>query len=91
MRKMDMRRCYLYLRTLEHRLQMVEDQQTHQVPESAEGLAQIACFMGYDGEKAFENGLTQVLETVQGHYARLFEREPELTDVHGNVAYNIIA
>src|ERR1019366_8323359 len=25
----DLRRCYIYLRTLEHRLQMVDDQQTH--------------------------------------------------------------
>src|SRR6202012_2588580 len=28
----DMTRCYVYLRTLEHRLQMIEDQQTHKVP-----------------------------------------------------------
>ena len=47
----DMRRCYIYLRTLEHRLQMVEDQQTHNVPDSDEGVAHIACFMGYDGDR----------------------------------------
>ena len=43
-------RSYVYLRTLEHRLQMVEDQQTHNVPDSDEGVAHIACFMGYDGD-----------------------------------------
>ncbi len=83
----DMRRCYIYLRTLEHRLQMVDDQQTHSLPDSDEGLAHIACFMGYDSESAFEKEFVAVLQTVQGHYARLFEREPELTDSHGNLVF----
>jgi len=83
----DMGRCYIYLRTLEHRLQMVEDQQTHSLPDSDEGLVHIACFMGYDGEAVFENEFVTVLQTVQGHYARLFEREPELTDTHGNLVF----
>ena len=83
----DLRRCYIYLRTLEHRLQMIEDQQTHKVPESDEGVAHVACFMGYDGADDFRASLTQVLQTVQGHYARLFEQEPELTDSHGNLVF----
>ena len=83
----DMRRCYIYLRTLEHRLQMIEDQQTHKIPDSEEGLAHIACFMGYDQTAAFCTAFTKVAETVQDHYARLFEREPELTDSHGNLVF----
>jgi glutamate-ammonia-ligase adenylyltransferase len=83
----DLKRCYVYLRTLEHRLQMIEDQQTHKVPESDEGVSHVACFMGYDGADSFRAGLTQVLETVQSHYARLFEREPDLTDVRGNLVF----
>ena len=83
----DMRRCYVYLRTLEHRLQMIEDQQTHKIPDSEEGLAHVACFMGYDETALFRAAFTDVLETVQGHYARLFEREPELTDSHGNLVF----
>ncbi len=39
--------AYRYLRTLEHRLQMVEDQQTHRLPEHRAELARIAVFMGY--------------------------------------------
>jgi glutamate-ammonia-ligase adenylyltransferase len=83
----DLKRCYIYLRTLEHRLQMIEDQQTHKVPESDEGVSHVARFMGYDGADNFRAGLTQVLETVQSHYARLFEREPDLTDVRGNLVF----
>jgi glutamate-ammonia-ligase adenylyltransferase len=83
----DMRRCYMYLRTLEHRLQMIEDQQTHAIPQSEEGLAHIACFMGYDEVTEFRTAFTTVAETVQAHYARLFEREPELTGERGNLVF----
>ena len=82
-----MRRSYVYLRSLEHRLQMVEDEQTHTVPRSAEGVAEIACFMGEADAGAFRERLTGVLETVQGHYAKLFERETELTDASGNLVF----
>ena len=83
----DLTRCYVYLRTLEHRLQMIEDQQTHKIPESEEGLAHAACFMGYDEVAQFRRAFIEVAETVQSHYARLFEREPELTDQSGNLVF----
>jgi glutamate-ammonia-ligase adenylyltransferase len=40
-------RAYVFLRTMEHRLQLVEEQQTHQLPTSSEELAQLARRMGY--------------------------------------------
>ena len=82
-----MRESYIYLRTLEHRLQMVEDEQTHTVPQSETGVAHIACFLGEADAGGFRSHLTGVLETVQGHYARLFEREAELTDASGNLVF----
>jgi glutamate-ammonia-ligase adenylyltransferase len=83
----DLKRDYRYLRRLEHRLQMVEDQQTHSLPRDGAGIAHIACFMGYDGADAFRAELTRVLENVQGHYARLFESEPDLTSAEGNLVF----
>jgi [glutamine synthetase] adenylyltransferase / [glutamine synthetase]-adenylyl-L-tyrosine phosphorylase len=83
----DLKRDYRYLRRLEHRLQMVEDQQTHSLPQSDAGIAHIACFMGHDSPEAFRAELTRVLENVQGHYARLFEREPDLTSSRGNLVF----
>jgi glutamate-ammonia-ligase adenylyltransferase len=83
----DLAAAYRDLRTLEHRLQMVEDQQTHSVPRSADGVAHIACFLGYADANEFRAALTETLETVQGHYAHLFEREDELTDAHGNLVF----
>ncbi len=83
----DLARCYRYLRLLEHRLQMIEDEQTHSVPKSEEGVAHIACFMGHADADGFRAALTETLETVQGHYARLFQREADLTDIHGSLVF----
>ncbi|HUO01830.1 MAG TPA: hypothetical protein VMU31_03555, partial [Rhizomicrobium sp.] len=79
--------CYRALRVLEHRLQMIEDEQTHALPKSEEGLAHVACFMGYDDVARFSADLVRTMETVQDHYARLFQREADLADVHGNLVF----
>ncbi len=84
---LDLTFAYVYLRTLEHRLQMIEDQQTHKIPDSEDGVAHIACFMGAPDAAAFRADFTAVAQTVEAHYAKLFEREPELTDVHGNLVF----
>jgi len=83
----DLGNCYRALRVLEHRLQMIEDEQTHTLPKSEEELAHVACFMGYDDVAQFSADLTRTMETVQDHYARLFQREADLTDVHGNLVF----
>ena len=73
----ELKDCYTYLRRLEHRLQMVADQQTQRLP-PAEGLDAIARFMGEDDTATFSAQVRQVLETVERHYAALFEDEAEL-------------
>jgi len=83
----ELKAAYRTLRLLEHRLQMIEDQQTHTVPRSAEEVAHVACFMGYGDARQFRDGLTSVLETVQGHYARLFESAPDLSGSGGNLVF----
>lgn len=83
----DLKRDYRFLRGLEHRLQMIEDQQTHSLPQSQDGIAHVACFMGYERAADFREDLTQVLENVQGHYARLFEHQPDLSFGRGNLVF----
>ena len=83
----ELTRAYQYLRVLEHRLQMIEDEQTHTVPKSAEGVAHIACFMGHADADDFRAALTRTLESVQSHYARLFQREADLADSHGSLVF----
>jgi glutamate-ammonia-ligase adenylyltransferase len=79
--------AYRFLRKLEHRLQMVEDEQTHTLPKAQDGVDHIAVFMGYADAAQFGAALTAILETVQDHYARLFESAPELTDTRGNLVF----
>ena len=65
--------AYEYLRRLEHRLQMVEDRQTHRMPEDEAGIARIASFMGETGAEALAQRLSAKLAMVEGHYQHVFE------------------
>ncbi len=83
----ELSEAYLFFRHLEHRLQMIEDEQTHTIPKSAEGLAHIACFAGFETVADFSAALTLRLETVTGHYGRLFEREAPLASEGGSLVF----
>jgi glutamate-ammonia-ligase adenylyltransferase len=83
----DLKRDYRYLRTLEHRLQMVEDQQTHTIPDSETGIAHIACFMGHERAADFRAEVVRILENVGSYYARLFESGPDLASAEGNLVF----
>ena len=78
---------YGFLRRVEHRLQMVDDQQTHSLPEDADGLAAIATFLGYAEPAAFQDEMLATLRRVESHYARLFEDAPSLAGPGGNLVF----
>ena len=83
----DLADAYLFLRDVEHRIQMVADRQSHRLPEDAEGLARIASFMGFPDAAAFAAALTAHQMRVQGHYARMFEAAPALSESTGNLVF----
>ncbi|WP_422121112.1 glutamine-synthetase adenylyltransferase [Paragemmobacter straminiformis] len=66
-------------REVEHRLQMVQDAQTHTMPASAEGVARIAAFCGME-EGAFRTGLLDRLSRTdrltEGFFAPGAAEEP---------------
>src|SRR5882672_1422884 len=68
--------AYIFLRRVEHRLQMIADEQTHALPEDAEAVERFACFFGYESRAAFAKDLLGHLNVVQGHYGKLFEGDP---------------
>jgi len=72
----DMKAAYVFLRTVEHRLQMINDEQTQMLPAEREGLERFARFLGFADRDAFAEVLLGHLDKVQGHYARLFEKAP---------------
>lgn len=80
--------AYEYLRKLEHRLQMVNDEQTHSLPDSAEGIAHIACFMGYENAQTFQSELMPLLASVHQMYASSFKSdEGRLLGDEGNLVF----
>src|SRR3954469_11754550 len=68
--------AYEFLRRVEHRLQMVADEQTHTLPGAVEAMEQFARFFGYTSRAAFASDLLGHLAVVQGHYSKLFEGDP---------------
>ena len=79
--------AYRFLRTIEHRLQMIADEQTQTLPSDPHRLEGLARFAGFADTSAFANRLTAELERVQGHYAQLFEHSPELTRGGSNMVF----
>ena len=82
----DLAAAYTYLRRVEHRLQMINDEQTHTLPADEIKLANLATFMGATSTTAFCDELKTHLDAVVGHYARLFEREDSL-GAPGNLVF----
>ena len=72
--------AYDVLRRVEHRLQMVNDRQTHELPQKPEELARIACFLGYPDPTSFADDLLARLARVRARYADVFELVPDLLD-----------
>ena len=77
---------YGFLRRLEHRLQMVDDAQTHALPSDRAGIERIAVFLGYSDAEAFVVDLRAHLASVERHYAELFEQAPTLAGP-GNLVF----
>ena len=83
----ELSHAYRFLRTIEHRLQMVADEQTQRLPSDEEELKRFARFCGYPNLKAFSKALTDQAKIVQGHYALLFEEGPELASDVGSLVF----
>jgi glutamate-ammonia-ligase adenylyltransferase len=83
----DLTETYEFLRALEHRLQMIEDEQTHSLPKSAEGLSNVARFMGFAVTQTFADTLQDHLVRVQAHYGKLFEGKPSLSQESGSLVF----
>ncbi len=83
----ELHEAYLYLRRVEHRLQMMADEQTHILPEDDDALDRFARFLGNKDRGEFARTLTRYLQRVQGHYAHLFEDAPPLAIVAGALVF----
>ena len=79
--------AYWFLRDVEHRVQMVRDEQTHLLPETDAELKRVAFMMGFADVSAFSEALVTTLKTVERRYAHLFEQETKLSSETGNLVF----
>ena len=83
----ELTQAYWFLRDVEHRIQMVRDEQTHSLPDTEAELKRIALMLGFPDTASFSAALEGVLRTVEKRYARLFEQETKLSGVEGNLVF----
>ncbi|MEY3814380.1 MAG: hypothetical protein RJA18_845, partial [Pseudomonadota bacterium] len=86
----DLKVAYVFLRRLEHRIQIWEDQQTHYFPESDEARLQLAKAMAGPAEVTTLDEFIQELNSHQNRVARYFEKAFSL-DADGRLQLDINA
>lgn len=83
----ELTEAYWFLRDVEHRIQMVRDEQTHVLPDTEGELKRIAYMMGFADTAEFSAALVKVLKTVERRYGALFEQEAKLSSESGNLVF----
>jgi [glutamine synthetase] adenylyltransferase / [glutamine synthetase]-adenylyl-L-tyrosine phosphorylase len=79
--------AYDFLRRVEHRLQMMADEQTHTLPADRAALGAFARFLGFRSRDAFARALVAHLRVVEKHYVKLFESAPVLLAQQQNLSF----
>ena len=83
----DLREAYDRLRALEHRVQMLADEQTHRLPESEAERRRVAALSGYDRLRVFDAAVERILKTVNRRYGELFPGEEPLSSRFGSLIF----
>jgi glutamate-ammonia-ligase adenylyltransferase len=89
----DLIKAYEFLRRLEHRLQMINDEQTQTLPLKQKEIDKIGVFMGFSKPREFASELTKYLMKVQKHYSDLYDHTPTLSgseSIHHEEASNLV-
>jgi len=72
--------AYRFLRRVEHRLQIEDEQQTHTVPENGEALRVLARSLGFAGGKALLEKLHEQMQAVRAVFRRVIQASPTNKD-----------
>ena len=71
----DLAKAYVFLRQVEHRIQYLDDQQTHLLPIDPVDLHWLAQSMGFDGARTFLAQLAHHRERVANEFDRLLGQD----------------
>jgi [glutamine synthetase] adenylyltransferase / [glutamine synthetase]-adenylyl-L-tyrosine phosphorylase len=68
--------AYIFLRRVEHWVQLDQNRQTQKLPQSEEGFSRLALALGLEGDtNRFLEELREVCSVVHGHFTKLFETD----------------
>jgi glutamate-ammonia-ligase adenylyltransferase len=79
--------AYRTLRDLEHRAQMIADEQTYQLPAEDAARRRIAALAGASELRSFDAQVVRTLKTVGRRYAELFAGEEPLASKFGSLVF----
>ena len=83
----ELKDAYAFLRRIEHRIQMIADEQTHSLPDERPAFESLARFSSFASGDEFEAALRRTFELVQGHYAALFKDAEDLGTEKGSLVF----
>jgi glutamate-ammonia-ligase adenylyltransferase len=79
--------AYVELRALEHRAQMIADQQTHKLPEADPERKKIAALYGQGNLRSFDAAVRKLLVGVNRRYGELFAEDEDLSSRFGSLVF----
>ena len=79
--------AYGELRALEHRVQMLHDEQTHKLPEADAERRKVAALYGVRSLKEFDAKVEAILKRVNARYGELFPEEESLSSSFGSLVF----
>jgi glutamate-ammonia-ligase adenylyltransferase len=79
--------AYGELRALEHRAQMIADEQTHRLPESDADRRRIAALSGDKDLRRFDARVERLLRAVNRRYGELFPQAEDLSSRFGSLVF----
>lgn len=83
----DMAGAYETLRGLEHRVQMIADEQTHTLPEADRDRRAVAALAGFATLRGFDGAVGRLLARVNRRYGELFASEEPLSAAAGSLVF----
>jgi glutamate-ammonia-ligase adenylyltransferase len=79
--------AYVFFRDVEHRVQMLDDAQTHKTPSDPEMRVKVAALAGYETLAEFDRALVEQRKIVSEIDLQLFGRSESLADPMGSLIF----
>ncbi|HEX3366717.1 bifunctional [glutamine synthetase] adenylyltransferase/[glutamine synthetase]-adenylyl-L-tyrosine phosphorylase [Phenylobacterium sp.] len=83
----ELAEAYVRLRNVEHRVQMLADEQTHKLPEADADRKRVAALSGFEPLRQFDAAITRTLKGVNARYGELFPSEEPLSSRFGSLVF----